>query len=66
MVPDLVSEEYPENITISYGEYASLVADQQSAAYVFGIIAEIASEPDASQLVTAQEFARNLLDEWSK
>lgn len=54
----------PDTVTISVEEYANLLMIQQSADYVHGIIRHVAeSEGD---LVSAQQFARNLLDEWTK
>ena len=56
----------PEEVTIPIEEYSNLLMTKDAADYVYGIIAYIASEPDEVTLVTAQEFARNLLDEWTK
>ena len=55
-----------EEVTISASEYSELVAAVQSAYYVYDIVCSVASELDDTKLMTAQEFARNLLDEWTK
>lgn len=54
----------PETVTISAGEYANLLMVQQSADYLHGIISHVAGSGDAPDVV--QQFARNLLDEWTK
>lgn len=54
----------PESVTISMKEYADLLMAKQSADYVYGIVSRTASSD--GQLVSAQEFAKNLLDEWTK
>lgn len=56
----------PEDMTIPVGDYANLLMIQESADYVWGIIKWMADQPDEQPMITAQEFARNLLDEWTK
>jgi hypothetical protein len=56
----------PEEVTISIEEYSNLLMARDSADYVYGIIAAAAGTPDDVELVSAQEFARNLLDDWTK
>jgi len=56
----------PEEVTISIEEYGELLMTTQSADYVYGIIAHVASTPDDVELIDTRSFARNLLDEWTK
>ena len=56
----------PDHVTIEIGEYANLLMIQQAADYVYGLIHDAASTPDDIEMVSAQTFARNLLDEWTK
>lgn len=51
-------------VTIPAEEYANLLRIQQSADYVYGIVLHVAESNET--LVSAQQFARNLLDEWTK
>lgn len=37
-----------------------------SMQYVYDVLVYAANQPDDAQLVSAQNFARNLLDDWSK
>lgn len=37
-----------------------------SSQYVYDVLLYAANQPDDAQLVSAQNFARNLLDDWSK
>lgn len=54
------------SVTISKDEYEYLKEYAVLAGHMYDLISWAASQPDATQLVTAQEFARNLLDEWIK
>lgn len=53
-------------VTIGKDEYEYLKDCEGLAGHVYDLISWAASEPDTTQLVTAQEFARNLIDEWTK
>lgn len=54
----------PETVTISTEEYANLLMTAQSNDYVYGIVQHVASSDGSAP--AAREFARNLLDEWTK
>ncbi len=54
----------PERIEISIEEYANLLMTKEAADYVYGIIYTAAHSPHVSNDV--EDFARNLLDEWTK
>lgn len=53
-------------VSIPRAEYEYLKEYEGLAGHMYDLISWAASEPDTTQLVTAQEFARNLLDEWTK
>ena len=53
-------------VIITEKEYSNLLMTRQAADYVYGIISEVASTPDDVTLIDTREFARNLLDEWTK
>lgn len=54
----------PESIEISIEEYANLLMTKEAADYVYGIIWGVAYDPHIHG--GAKDFARNLLDEWTK
>lgn len=54
----------PESVTISAEEYSNLLMTKQSADYVYGIILHVAESDGCAP--DARQFARNLLDEWTK
>jgi len=54
----------PEEITISVEEYAELLTIKQSDDYVWGIVQHVAYSPHSTPEV--EQFALNLLDEWTK
>lgn len=56
----------PETITISTEEYANLLMTQESAYHLHRIIIDVANTPEDVELVDTRQFARNLLDEWTK
>lgn len=56
----------PETVTISIEEYGNLLMTKQSADYVYGIVAYVATTPDDVEVIDARSFARDLLDEWTK
>jgi hypothetical protein len=56
----LVEEGKAEDLLWTYSEH------KQSCSYVWGIVKQVAEEPDDKPMVTAQQFARNLLDDWGK
>ena len=51
---------------LSDEEYVNLLTADIAADYAYGVIYHTATMSDGVDLVTAQEFARNLLDEWIK
>ena len=56
----------PEHVTITIEEYSDLLMSQQAADYVYGIVFEVANTPDDIELIGTRDFARNLLDDWTK
>ena len=54
----------PETVMISVEEYGNLLMTKESADYVYGIVYWMSNQ--VGEMVSAQEFASNLLSEWTK
>lgn len=56
----LIRRGKAEEILTAYSDH------MQSCNYVYGIVQHVADMEDDRPMATAQQFARNLLDDWSK